>query len=41
MFGELALVLHRAAQERMKIIPYGSIKNLSPLLKGKWRHREK
>jgi hypothetical protein len=37
----MALVLHRAAQEKMKITTDGPIKNLSPLLKGKGCHREK
>jgi hypothetical protein len=32
--------LHRAKQ-KMKITNYGPIKNLSPLLKGKWCHRKK
>jgi hypothetical protein len=41
MWGKLALVLHRAAQERIKITTYGSIKNLSPLLKEKGFLREK
>jgi hypothetical protein len=41
MWGNLALVLHRAAQEKIKITTYGPIKNLSPLLKGKGFHREK
>jgi hypothetical protein len=41
MWGNLALVLHRAAQEKMKNTTYGPIKNLSPLLKGKGCHREK
>jgi hypothetical protein len=43
MWGNLALVLHRAAQERkkMKITTYGPIKNIFPLLKGKGCHREK
>jgi hypothetical protein len=40
MWGNLALVLHRAKQ-KMKITTYGPIKNLSPLLKGKGIHREK
>jgi hypothetical protein len=41
MWGNLALVLHRAAQEKkMKITTYGPIKNISPLLKGKGCHRE-
>jgi hypothetical protein len=40
MWGNLALVLHRAKQ-KMKITTYGPIKNLSPLLKGKVCHREK
>jgi hypothetical protein len=40
MWGNLALVLHRAAQ-KLKITTYGPVKNLSPLLKGKGRHREK
>jgi hypothetical protein len=36
MWGNLALVLHKAAQEKkLKITTYGPIKNLSPLLKGK------
>jgi hypothetical protein len=38
--GDLALVLHRAAQ-KIKITTYGPIKNLSPLLKGKGWHRGK
>jgi hypothetical protein len=38
--GGLALVLHRAAQ-KIKITTYGLVKNLSPLLKGKWCHMEK
>jgi hypothetical protein len=37
----LALVLHRAKQEKLKITTYGPIKNISPLLKGKGCHREK
>jgi hypothetical protein len=41
MWGNLALVLHRAAQEKIKITTYGPIKNLSPLLKGKGFHRKK
>jgi hypothetical protein len=41
MWGKLALVLHRAAQEQMEITTYGSIKNLSPLLKGKGCHKKK
>jgi hypothetical protein len=41
MWGNLALVLHRATQEKIKITTYGPIKNLSPLLKGKGFHREK
>jgi hypothetical protein len=40
MWGDLALVLHRATQ-KMKITTYSPIKNLSPLLKGKGCHREK
>jgi hypothetical protein len=39
--GNLALVLHRAKQEKLKITTYGPIKNFSPLLKGKDCHREK
>jgi hypothetical protein len=34
-WGNLALVLHRAKQEKLKITTYGPIKNLSPLLKEK------
>jgi hypothetical protein len=41
MWGNLALVFLRAAQEKIKITTYGPIKNLSPLLKGKGCHREK
>jgi hypothetical protein len=41
MWGKVALVLNRAAQEKMKITTYGSIKNLSPLLTRKGCHREK
>jgi hypothetical protein len=41
MWGDLALVLRRAAQEKIKITTYGPIKNISPLLKGKGCHREK
>jgi hypothetical protein len=40
MWGNLAFVLHRAAQ-KIKITTYGPIKNLSPLLKGKGCHKEK
>jgi hypothetical protein len=40
-WGNLALVFHRANQEKLKITTYGPIKSLSPLLKGKGRHREK
>jgi hypothetical protein len=40
MWGNLALVLHRAKQ-KMKITTYGPIKNLSPLLRGKGCHRKK
>jgi hypothetical protein len=40
-WGNLALVLHRAKQEKLKITTYGPIKNLSPLLKGKGCHRKK
>jgi hypothetical protein len=40
MWGNLALVLQRAEQ-KMKITTYGPIKNLSPILKGKGRHRGK
>jgi hypothetical protein len=39
MWGNLALVLQRAEQ-KIKIITYSPIKNLSPLLKGKGCHRE-
>jgi hypothetical protein len=35
MWWNLALVLHRDAQEKMKITTYGPIKNISPLLKEK------
>jgi hypothetical protein len=41
MWGKLALVLHRASQEKMKITTCGPIKNLSPLLKGKGCYRKK
>jgi hypothetical protein len=41
MWGNLALVLRRTAQEKMKITTYGPIKNLSPLLKGKGCLRER
>jgi hypothetical protein len=41
MWGNLALVLHMVAQEKIKITTYGPIKNLSSLLKGKGCHREK
>jgi hypothetical protein len=41
MWGKLTLVLHRAAQEKMKITTYDPIENLSPLLKGKGCHRKK
>jgi hypothetical protein len=42
MWGKLALVLHKASQEKkMKITTCGPIKNLSPLLKGKGCHRRK
>jgi hypothetical protein len=34
MWGNLALVLHRAAQ-KIKIITYGPIKNISPLFERK------
>jgi hypothetical protein len=37
--GKMALVLHRAAQEKMKNYNLWSIKNLFPLLKGKGCHR--
>jgi hypothetical protein len=40
MWENLALVLQRAEQ-KIKITTYGTIKNLYPLLKGKWCHREK
>jgi hypothetical protein len=40
MWGNLALVLHRAAQ-KTKITTCGPVKNLSPLLKGKGCHRKK
>jgi hypothetical protein len=40
MWGNLALVLHRAAQ-KIKITTYDPIKNISPLLKGKECHKEK
>jgi hypothetical protein len=38
MWGKLALVLHRAAEEKTNITSYGPIKNISPLLKGKGCH---
>jgi hypothetical protein len=41
MWGNLTLVLHRAAQEKKENYTYGPIINLSPLLKGKWCHRGK
>jgi hypothetical protein len=42
MWGKLALVLHKGAQEKkLKITTYGRIKNFSPLLKGKGCHRGK
>jgi hypothetical protein len=41
MWRKLTLVLHWAAQEKMKITTYDPIKNLSPLLKGKVCRREK
>jgi hypothetical protein len=41
MWGKLTLVLHRVAQEKIKITTFGPKKNLSPLLKGKGCHREK
>jgi hypothetical protein len=44
MWGNFALVLHRPAQEKNEnynLWPHAPIKNLSPLLEGKGRHREK
>jgi hypothetical protein len=40
MWGNLALVLHRAAQ-KLKITTYGPVRNISPILKGKGFHRKK
>jgi hypothetical protein len=40
MWGDLALVLHRAAQ-KIKITTYGPLKNFLPSLKGKECHKEK
>jgi hypothetical protein len=41
MWGNLALVLHRAAQQKIKITTYWPIKNLFPIFKRKGCHREK
>jgi hypothetical protein len=39
--GEICPCIGWGCEEKMKITIYGPIKNLSPLLKGKWCRRKK
>jgi hypothetical protein len=39
--GEIFPCIGQGYEKKMKITIYGPIKNLSPLLKGKWCHRKK